>query len=976
MRLDQLRTRSTSARPTTKAADSDARPRRCHSVMPRAPKPPVPRPPAPSPASPSSSSSVLLKTHVNAVQLPPVEKLFSRAELEPRTKKKLVRVANETSNALIKDTLAQDEPGAVLWRPAPRLGGAPSGIHVLRGTARDVDKASDATRVRAVSDNVHASIEEFALLFKLDSSREAADHLLLFNADLVQHATLYTLVAPSGQQPRRYVGVKWALVASPSRFFRKRDFCYLECQKEFTDAKGRRGWVRSLHSLKLPCCPPLEKDYGIVRASIYRSGLTAVETDEPGVLSVTYTVELDLKGRMALELLQPKFVAQRVAALATVDKLLQQQRLSSSPLLGDLDIPNKRRTQGSCNLCFRELALSGGLRDTLAAIANRSTRSKRYVCRKCGEGICRRCSDDWWLDVPVVGRTKVRICTVCSAEAKQSHISAHGVHAGTCPIRGSDSESLTQVEGETHPNLLDAPLQHAKRHSLSMMERCDNAASFFAQQEEIKHDLELRATELNQRVKIWDDMQVHERDTSVRPDQQQQAQKVLLQEQRKRKAKAREQKTDQLLRHVPSSSFFVHEEEKQELEIEVVSQHPQPQSISTHESENAERRQRVDQISSSVSSEDISSQEFSDTEGEAVIRLTAEAGTRLSSHYRDSDLSDYEEHTIDGLGEIRTTTDITRWWQDQQLPGHAGEQEQVRLRADLSPVSSLKKDTQGGSHNGNEGKREMRQLQQQPVQVVSAEKQESVHVSHHQKQESMNEIQHQRHKYDPQQRQQLEEFEELARYQEEQARRRQESDFEEMAQYQEEQVRRRHQSADPAVRRGDSQKPHRLSPPPLNQIQQQKEKSKHMLRNHQVGGVDHFECNVQKNGLQSSKDWYLQQQRQQHLDVAETKHASVGASQALDESVGDDVELMETSQGEWVPANQARVSKTVPAVSSIVSSPRRNLGFYSCYGSSEDMCEKGSEKPSCKCKTNAFTPTESVGTVLFDGKWISTPGAS
>ncbi|CAI5709060.1 unnamed protein product [Peronospora destructor] len=274
MRFDGLQTRSVSSRPMPAI---DVRPHRGHSVMPRASMS-IPRNvsrPAPPPSVASDAS------HTERL-LPPVDELFPRTDLDPRIKKRLVRVANGTSNALIKDTLMQNKRGSVLWRPAQRPRGAPGNIHILRGAARDVREAKDATCVRAVSDDVHASIEEFALLFKLDSSREAADHLLLFNADLMQHSTLYTLVSPSGQQPRRYVGVKWALVASPSRFFRNRDFCYLECQKEFTDARGRRGWVRSLHSLKLSCCPSLEKEHGIVRASIYRSGLTAVETDEPG----------------------------------------------------------------------------------------------------------------------------------------------------------------------------------------------------------------------------------------------------------------------------------------------------------------------------------------------------------------------------------------------------------------------------------------------------------------------------------------------------------------------------------------------------------------------------------------------------------------------------------------------------------------------------------------------------------------------
>ncbi|RLN72666.1 hypothetical protein BBJ28_00023760, partial [Nothophytophthora sp. Chile5] len=52
--------------------------------------------------------------------LPSVDELFPRPELEPRMKKYLVRLANETANALIKDTLAQDEPSSAIWRPAGR----------------------------------------------------------------------------------------------------------------------------------------------------------------------------------------------------------------------------------------------------------------------------------------------------------------------------------------------------------------------------------------------------------------------------------------------------------------------------------------------------------------------------------------------------------------------------------------------------------------------------------------------------------------------------------------------------------------------------------------------------------------------------------------------------------------------------------------------------------------------------------------
>ncbi|TYZ68902.1 hypothetical protein PybrP1_010971 [[Pythium] brassicae (nom. inval.)] len=388
--------------------------------------------------------------------------VFRCPELDVRMKKYLVRLANETANHLIRDTLEPNMPG--VRRPRARSGGHHAsnrggaegnanddandededededepegeadgqvdaraaatnglvwkklsvvrGIQLLRGHdvvlakdhARDVPAAA-ACCLRGLSE-VNASVEEFAMLFKHDSHKQFADHGLLFNPDLLDMATLYALVQPSGDHPRRYVGIKWCLVQAPSKLFRDRDFCYLECQKEFRDARGRRGWVRSMHSIKMPCCPSLEKPHGIVRASMYRCGLTAVESARPGVLDVTYTVEMDLKGHFP-ELFQPGFIAQRIVSLAAIDRFLQQQRLSSSPLLGDLDLPRAAALKTTCHLCYR----------TFSAL-----RVRRVVCRKCGQGVCRSCSGAWELDIPVVGKTKVRICTVCSAEARFSH---------------------------------------------------------------------------------------------------------------------------------------------------------------------------------------------------------------------------------------------------------------------------------------------------------------------------------------------------------------------------------------------------------------------------------------------------------------------------------------------------------------------------------------------------------------------------
>ncbi|GMF50725.1 unnamed protein product [Phytophthora fragariaefolia] len=630
-----------------------------------------------------------------------------------------------------------------------------------------------------------------------------------------------------------------------------------------------------------------------------------------------------------------------------------------------------------------------------------STRSKRYVCRKCGEGVCRRCSDDWWLDVPVVGRTKVRICTVCSAEAKQSHITAHTTRAGTYPVtRGK--EPTTEVEGITYPGLGPQP-QTARRRSLSMMDRPSDAASFFAQQEEVKRDLEARATELSRRVQLWDEMQMYERDSSLIPEQQWQQQKQLLREQRKREMEQREQETQQSLSRIPSSRLVEQEEEKKEPEAELDPHHQPAGGVSASETERPEHKHPVDRYPSFMSSEQSSNQEPSDAEGEDVIRLTTEAGARVSSDYRDSDLSDYEEHTIDGLGEIRTTTDLTRWWQDQQHVSEPGDKVAPRLQPQpsLSPVPSPRKDKRRTSDDKRERQVKARQLQESaqqqrvPMGATStvgnrnSKQPEMIDPFNNWKQESTNEIQHQRHNQTPEQRQQMQEFEEQARYQEEQIRRRQQSDFEEMAQYQEEQARRRKQSLDSPIRRrkqsldspirsSESVSQRQPSVSALQQIQQRQKELEKLRRHRQqphddeppvssVSSSDRVTVDAQSS--MAAKQRYILQQRQQQLDheaERRQKEARLRASQALDQTAGEDVELMESSQGEWVPASEPRSS----TVASVVSSPRHGPGFCNHCGSPEYMGEKGVVKPSCKC---ASTPTKAAGAVLFDGKWIGCP---
>nr|CCA21554.1 conserved hypothetical protein [Albugo laibachii Nc14] len=443
---------------------------------------------------------------------------FKCPELTHPMKLYLVQKANETANLLIRDSLQHNPSSSMVWQEYTVVDGVPvyrgfdrgqGGTTTLLGAPMlpkhqipDHGHLTDENTVpgfsetsacchdplernicclRSVTD-VNASLEEFALLFQSDArspsavpkyklklrkrysfhgiksktglhqscmtnSRESdvaamnKEHELLFNGDVLDTETLYSLVQPSYKHPRRLVAIRWALIQSASKFVRNRDFCFVECQKEFRDGNGRRGWVRSVHSVRLACCPSFEASHNIVRGSLYRCGLIAIQSaTNPNVLETTYTMEMDLKGRMPEKILR-SFLCYRMASIGKVNKLLQRQRLSSSPLLGDLDIP-ARQNKPTCHLCFRLF---------------RALRVRRYVCRRCGEFICSNCSDDWLLEIPVIGLKRVRVCTYCSADARSLH------------ILGPKSE---QERGD---DFLGQPYVYPKAHSLDSYQYEDDS---------------------------------------------------------------------------------------------------------------------------------------------------------------------------------------------------------------------------------------------------------------------------------------------------------------------------------------------------------------------------------------------------------------------------------------------------------------------------------------------------------------------
>ncbi|CAK4072920.1 unnamed protein product [Aphanomyces euteiches] len=242
---------------------------------------------------------------------------------------------------------------------------------------------------------VNATIEEIALQFKVDRGH----NLMKSRKDILDSMVLYNLVRPSGARPRDYVGVFWECVKSPIPFSQNRDFLYLECHEEFVTPDGRRGWGYSMHSIKLACCPPLDS-LKLIRASLYNSGFVFVETPKSGELECHYFLELDAKGTTP-HVVSDVMARRKLSALSHLNKVLQEQRLESETLLGDLELP-LQHTKIECVLCYKRFQFF----------------HRKHTCRKCGEVVCKSCQSTWELDLPGVGVRHICICTLCSANSR------------------------------------------------------------------------------------------------------------------------------------------------------------------------------------------------------------------------------------------------------------------------------------------------------------------------------------------------------------------------------------------------------------------------------------------------------------------------------------------------------------------------------------------------------------------------------
>ncbi|CEG40420.1 hypothetical protein L914_20799 [Plasmopara halstedii] len=231
---------------------------------------------------------------------------------------------------------------------------------------------------------MESRIEEIMELYDVDMTHPNMQLEKKLSPDILHSIVLYEIQPYRLDNSTVFIGIRWSALRSPYVMIRNRDFCCLEIQRRLTLADGRRGFVRCLHSVKIKSCPDMEKSHGFVRGSIYRS---------------VYT---DLKGNVP-QWVAVKGLRRRLMSLEHLKKYVHMKRVASQTFA--------RRS---------ELMSPGNVKTCFVCVDDIGTFKRRYNCQKCGEVICARCKLTINADIPVVGKMKLTICSLCSLAINRS----------------------------------------------------------------------------------------------------------------------------------------------------------------------------------------------------------------------------------------------------------------------------------------------------------------------------------------------------------------------------------------------------------------------------------------------------------------------------------------------------------------------------------------------------------------------------
>ncbi|OQR92129.1 inward rectifier K channel (IRK-C) family protein [Achlya hypogyna] len=320
--------------------------------------------------------------------------------LQPLHRANLITKAHEVVQDVVKNamTMASLPVSKVLRNDATRLVG-----HMHEGYDLKDPSLIGMTMVTPV----RATFDQIADFYALTSPRKLRTYAGVVGQSVLDRVTLYNLLSSDSDLHRPLINasVIWSVMESPfltKSLAMKRDCCYLECISEnyLEDPQTgmlRRAWVRAVHSVDMPCCPPMQASHGFVRGHLVRSGQIFLETDTPGVLNFYWCCITEPNGRLP-KMIHRKVLQRIVGQAVNLEQHFCMVRLTQYMATAPKTLPwkNVKKTL-FCERCD----------DRFGPILATKTQ-----CTKCGWVVCKRCCKPWTITVHGE-RVDVTICTHC-----------------------------------------------------------------------------------------------------------------------------------------------------------------------------------------------------------------------------------------------------------------------------------------------------------------------------------------------------------------------------------------------------------------------------------------------------------------------------------------------------------------------------------------------------------------------------------
>ncbi|KAG9409979.1 hypothetical protein AC1031_018009 [Aphanomyces cochlioides] len=256
---------------------------------------------------------------------------------------------------------------------------------------------------------VHATLDEIAKFFFLDSTDKLSSYSSSMGQQVLDRQNLYTLASPASTEvPIYYCGIAWFAFETPLSMLANRDFCVIEYHNEihFVDSqmKRRRGWVRCIQSINLRNCPPLKATHGLVRGSLTRTGQVFLETDTPGLLDFYSVVVAQSCGN--LQVVVNEVAKRQVQRAIKFEEQLMLYRLMqqrANHFLSGVAF-ERFKSATACIHCLRRF----------------SWMNKKQHCRQCNEIACIKCGHEWTI-YKNDREEKIFVCRPCFAPPESRH---------------------------------------------------------------------------------------------------------------------------------------------------------------------------------------------------------------------------------------------------------------------------------------------------------------------------------------------------------------------------------------------------------------------------------------------------------------------------------------------------------------------------------------------------------------------------